>query len=343
MSKPVSFFIVGLLVGCLGACLLFTWLARRSAHSASRSAVRVLRVAHVLPTSHPVHRSLEQMAARAGELSRSQLKLEVYPSEQLGNEVQCLEQVQAGTLAITKVSAAAVGNFVSTYKLFALPYLFRDSAHFWNVLDGPIGQEMLAAIAQADDGKPSGLRGLCFYDAGSRNFYGKEPIRTPQDLKGKKIRVMNDPVAIDLMQAFGSAATPIPWGELYTALQQGVVDGAENNPPSLLASRHYEVCKHFTLNHHTRIPDVVVVSARIWDRLTPEEQSWLEQAARESSAFERKLWTEESLKTLDALRQAGVTIHEVDDQPFREAARPVLEKYAQGKIREFITRIEAQR
>ena len=342
MSKTLSFFIVGLLVGIVGASVVFSFVARNTTRTVDRSP-RVLRVAHVLPTSHPVHRGIEFMAQRAEELSRGKLKLEIFPSEQLGSEVQCLEQVQAGTLAITKVGAGAIGNFVATYKVFGLPYLFRDAEHYWKVLDGPFAHELLTLLGTADDGQSSGLRGLCFYDAGSRNFYTKEPVRTPQDLKGKKIRTNNDPVAMELVQALGGSATPIPWGELYTALQQRVVDGAENNPPSYLASRHYEVCKYFTLNHHTRVPDVLIVSAKIWERLSPEEQGWLQQAANESSDFQRKLWAEESDKALAELKKAGVEIFEVDAEPFRAGTQSVLTKYGQGQIGELVRRIQDTR
>jgi tripartite ATP-independent transporter DctP family solute receptor len=342
VKKTTSSFVVGLLVGIAGASVVFSFVARNTARTADHS-VCVLRVAHVLPTSHPVHRGIEFMAKRAEELSRGRLKLEIFPSEQLGSEVQCLEQVQAGTLAITKVGAGAIGNFVGSYKVFGLPYLFRDADHCWTVLDGPFAQELLTLLGKADDGQPSGLRGICFYDAGSRNFYTKEPERTPQDLTGKKIRTNNDPVAMELVQALGGSSTPIPWGELYTALQQRVVDGAENNPPSYLSSRHYEVCKFFTLDHHTRVPDVLIVSSKIWEKLSPEEQSWLQQAADESSEFQRKLWAEESDKALAELKKAGVEILEVDLEPFRKATQPVLEKYSQGKIGDLVRRIQETR
>jgi tripartite ATP-independent transporter DctP family solute receptor len=343
MNKTVSLLAVGFLAGIVAAAAVFAWLGQRARATTPGGVDRVLRVAHALPTSHPVHRGIEMMARRAGELSGGRLRLEVFPGEQLGNEVQCLEQVQAGTLAITKVSAAAVGNFVSTYKVFGLPYLFRDDPHFWRVLDSSTGTELLQIIAVGNDGRPSGLTGLCFYDAGSRNFYSKVPILTPQDLRGKKIRVMNDPVAMEMIQAMGGAATPIPWGELYTALQQGVVDAAENNPPSLLSSRHYEVCKFFTLNHHTRIPDVLVISSRVWNRLSPQEQEWIKQAAEESSEFQRRLWAEESDKAIQELKRAGVDVREVDPEPFRAASRSVLDKYSEGKILELVHRIQAVR
>src|SRR5690606_9796542 len=250
-------------------------------------------------------------------------------------------QAQAGTLAITKVSAGAIGNFVQTYRIFSLPYLFRDSDHLWRVLDGRIGRSLLDMLAVGNDGRPSGLRGLAFYDSGSRNFYASFPVRTPADLRGRKVRVMSDAVAMDAIQAMGGAATPIPWGELYTSLQQGVVDAAENNPPTLLSSRHYEVSRHFTLTHHMRIPDVLVVSARVWDTLSPEEQVWIQQAADESVAVQRELWREGTEAALNELQAMGVTIHEVDAAPFRVAVAPVVEKYREGVVDDLVREIEA--
>jgi tripartite ATP-independent transporter DctP family solute receptor len=340
MNKSASLLVVGFLIGVTAASAGFAALGRLSADAPTASA-RVLRVAHALPTSHPVHEGIVFMARRAGELSGGRLRLDVFPSEQLGTETQCLEQTQAGTLAITKVSAGVIGNFVANYKVFSLPYLFRDSQHMWNVLSGPVGTSLLTALSVGNDGSPSGLTGLAFYDSGSRNFYASKPIRSPDDLRGMKIRTMADTVAMDTMVAMGAAPTPIPWGELYTSLQQGVVDGAENNAPSLYTSRHYEVSRHYTLDHHSRIPDVLVMSSRVWDSLSPEEQSWIRQAADESVPVQRDVWDRENARALAELRAAGVAIHEVDPEPFRRAVEPVLAKYSEGPIGNLVRDIEA--
>lgn len=341
MSKSTSLFLTGLLIGTVLASALFAWLGKRKPTGAGAS--KLLRVAHSLPTAHPVHQGIMFMADRVGELSGGRLKLEVFPNEQLGNETQALEQTQAGTLAITKVSCGVVGSFVSLYNVFSLPYLFADEAHLWRVLDGDIGKELLERLTVGNDSRPSGLTGLCFYDAGSRSFYTKVPVRSPEDIRGKKIRTMNDPVAMDIINTMGGAATPIPWGELYTSLQQGVVDGAENNAPSLLTSRHFEVCKYYTLDHHTRLPDVLVISSKVWKRLSPEEQAWVRKAADESSDFQRKLWAEENEKALAQLREAGVQISTVDLETFRKASAPVLEKYSTGLLKTLVERIRAAR
>jgi tripartite ATP-independent transporter DctP family solute receptor len=343
MKPTTSSLIVGLLIGIVMASAGYALIGRTASTGGPATATRVLRVAHALPTSHPVHEGIVFMARRAEELSRGRLRLEVFPAEQLGNETQCLEQAQAGTLAITKVSAGAIGNFVNSYRVFSLPYLFRDADHMWRVLEGEVGRSLLDRLAVGNDGRPSGLTGLGFYDSGSRNFYSKTAILSPADLRGRKVRVMADAVAMDAIQAMGGAATPIPWGELYTSLQQGVVDAAENNPPTLVSSRHYEVGRHYTMSHHMRIPDVVVVSSRVWDTLSPEEQAWIQQATTESVAVQRELWGKSTDDSLAQLRQMGVEIHEVDVEPFRAAVAPVIAKYSEGVITARVDQIEAVR
>ncbi|MCA9168243.1 MAG: TRAP transporter substrate-binding protein DctP, partial [Planctomycetales bacterium] len=195
--------------------------------------------------------------------------------------------------------------------VFGVPYAFRDGEHFWRFADSEAGQDLLAA------GEPLGLRGLCYYDAGSRNFYTVDrPILAPSDLNGLKIRVQQSQTAIAMVEALGGSPTPIAWGELYSALQQSMVDGAENNPPSFYSNRHFEVCKHLTMDEHTRVPDVLLISAQVWSRLTPQQQNWLQQAAQASSQFERKLWAEESARVLDAVKSEGVTVHYPDKTAF---------------------------
>jgi tripartite ATP-independent transporter DctP family solute receptor len=339
MSKSVSFFILGLLCGLLVGGGWFAWLGQRK--DGADSGARVLQVAHGLPVSHPVHRGLEEMARLVAEKSGGRMKFQLFHSEQLGTEVECLEKAQAGTLAITKVSAGVVGNFVPVYQTFSLPYLFRDEGHFWRVLDGDIGNDMLERLATKGDGTSSGLHGLAWYDSGSRSFYTKRPVRGPADLRGLKIRTMSDPVAMDMVQAMGGSPTPIAWGELYTALRQGTVDGAENNPPSLLSSRHFEICKHYILDHHSRIPDVLVMSSAVWNELNDEEKRWITEAARESGVYQRKVWAEDSDKAIEEIKAAGVNVVEADLAAFAEQTKSVLEKHATGEIGELVEKIRA--
>ena len=341
VSKSISFFIIGILSGVVAAGGWFSWLG--STGTQADTGVRVLKVAHSLPTSHPVHKGLEEMKRIAEERSGGKLKLNIFPSEQLGTETQCLEKVQAGTLDITKVSAAAIGNFVPSYQIFGLPYLFEDEEHYWKVLGGPVGDEMLDVVKTRGDGSPSGLQGLGYFDSGSRSFYTVKPVTTPADLAGKKIRVMNDQVAMDMVQAMGGSPTPISFGELYTALKQGTVDGAENNPPSFVSSRHYEICKNYTLDHHSRIPDVILISSEVWDTLDGEQRGWLREAVDEASDFQRELWATETLNSLEQLRAEGVKIIEPDPAPFRKASAAIVEKYSNETTRPLIEKIRAAR
>jgi tripartite ATP-independent transporter DctP family solute receptor len=314
---------------------LFTLLTAFALASCSIQEAKELKLAHGLPTDHPVHHAMVFMAERTGELSEGKLTVEVYPAGQLGSEQQCVELVQIGSLAITKVSAAALESFAEAYKVFGLPYIFRSKDHFFNVLDGDIGNDLLVST------EDKWIRGLCYYDAGSRSFYTKtKPITHPDDLSGMKIRVMQSITAVEMMKALGGSATPITWGELYTALQSGVVDGAENNPPSLYTSRHYEVCKYFSLDEHTSIPDVLIISQKTWDKLTPKEQEWLQQAADESAILQRKLWADSEILSLEEVKKAGVEINYPDKQPFIDKVQPIFESYkSHPEIYSYIKRI----
>jgi tripartite ATP-independent transporter DctP family solute receptor len=281
------------------------------------------------------------MAKRVKELSGGSMELIIFPSGQLGDETKCIEQVQMGTLAMTKTSSAPMGNFLEIMKIFSLPYLFDNANHYWHVLEGPVGDEMLKLLEKRDDGRNSGFIGLGYFDSGSRNFYSTHPIRSPADMVGKKYRVMQDPVSMDLVQAFGGSPTPIPWGELYTALKQGVVDGAENNPPSIVSSRHSEVCKFYTPNEHTRIPDIVIISDRTWNQLSPREQKWLDTAMQEATAFQRKLWEKSTNDSLAQMASEGVEILDPDLEAFRSSVSSVIERHATGALRPMYERIRA--
>ena len=296
---------------------------------------KVLKLAHGLDPSHPVHQAMVYMAQRCKEISNGDLTIEIYPSGQLGSEQQCVELLQIGSLAITKVSAAVMESFVEDFKVLGLPYVFRSREHSFKVLDGEIGKELLRST------EPFWIRGLCFYDAGSRSFYTiDKPVYSPDDLKGLKIRVMKSITAMEMVKALGGSPTPISWGELYTALQSGVVDGAENNPPSFYTSHHYEVCKYYSLNEHTTVPDVLIVSMKVWNKLSDKEKEWLQQAAEESVPVERKLWAESEKESLEAVEEAGVTIIHPDKKPFADKVAPLLDSYKKNaKLYDLITRI----
>ncbi|MEM9666931.1 MAG: TRAP transporter substrate-binding protein [Bacteroidota bacterium] len=284
--------------------------------------VTVLKLGHGLDPSHPVHLGMAFMADHVAEASGGAMRIDLYPSQQLGTERQCLELLQIGSLAMTKVSASVMENFAPNFQVMGLPFLFRDAAHRFAVLEGEIGRELLL------QSEAFRLRGLTYYDAGSRSFYTVDrPILHPDDLDGLKIRTQESATAMTMVNTLGGSATPISWGELYTALQQGVVDGAENNPPSFFLSRHYEIAKHYALNEHTGVPDILVISTLIWNELMPQEQQWLQEAADASALHQKQLWAESTAEALAAVEAAGVEIYRPEKGPFMERAAPMLDAY----------------
>ncbi len=296
--------------------------------------VQVLRIGHSLDAAHPVHKAMEQMAVQLAELSEGSLRLDIYPSGQLGNERELIELLQIGSLDMTKVSASPLEAFVPAMGIFNIPYVFRDEHHYQAVLDGEIGRQLLTSP------KASRLMGLGYYDAGARSFYTVErPINTPKDLQGLKIRVQESATAMRMVSALGGAPTPISWGELYTALQQGVVDGAENNPPSFYLSGHYEVCQYYVLDEHTAVPDVLLIGIDSWSKLNLQQQHWLQQAVDASVVFQRSLWREQTELALAAVEAAGVTVIRPDKRAFQQQIASLHSHYKGSVIGDLITAI----
>lgn len=301
----------------------------------NNSKTKLLKLAHGLSTEHPVHQAMIYMDKILLEKSDDKLGLEIYPSQQLGTERQCLELLQIGSLAMTKVSAAVMENFSPRMKVVSLPYIWRDRAHAFQFQDSELGKKLLV------EGEDYWLRGLTYFDAGQRSFYTKtKPVHTPEDLQNQKIRVMQSKTAMDMVKALGGAPTPISWGELYTALQQGTVDGAENNPPSFYTSKHYEVCKFYTLDEHTSVPDLLIVGTVAWNNLSSQEQQWLQEAADEAKKYQRKLWAKAEEEALVEVQKAGVEIIHPDKTLFSKKAKSVLEGFKKdAKIYELIQQI----
>lgn len=333
MTKTVSIFLAGIVLGVLVATGGFAWVLR-SGPSGGAQQVRALKLAHSLDPSHPVHQGMLHMKERLEAVSGGTMTLEIYPSAVLGGETECLEQLQNGVLAMTKTSTGPMEAFVPEMQLFGLPYLFRDTDHFWKFADSESGKGLL------HEGAERNMYGLCYYDAGSRNFYTKKrQIRTPDDLKGLKIRVMNSPMAIKMVEMMGASPTPISWGELYSALAQGIVDGAENNPPSFFSNKHYEICKYFSQDGHVVLPDMLLVSTPIWEQLSEQQQAWLQQAADESSLFQRELWAVKSDEAIEEVKKLGIEVYQPDKTPFMEKVAPMYEPYKGTAIGELVERI----
>jgi tripartite ATP-independent transporter DctP family solute receptor len=298
--------------------------------------VRVIKLGHGLGVTHPVHEAMEYMAQLIEEKSQGKMEIRIYPNQQLGTERELVELLQIGSLGMTKVSSATLESFAPKIQVLSMPYLFRDDEHRDKVLKGEIGKQLLL------EGEKYWLRGLCYYDAGKRSFYTKtKPVESPDDLKGLKIRTLESNMAINMIKSFGSSPTPVSYGELYTALQQGIVDGAENNPPSLYTSRHYEVCKFYSVNEHTAVPDVVIISTKVWNLLNEQEKQWIQEAADESAEFQYKLWAESVEESFRELKKAGVTVTYPDQSGFREAVESLYENFrtSQPEMFEMVEKI----
>lgn len=298
---------------------------------------KTLYFAHGLPTTHPVHMGILDMQKFIDEKSGGTLQIKVFPDGQLGSEREVLELLQIGSVAMTKVSSALMSNFAPEYQVTNIPYLFRDREHLFRTLEGEVGRKLL------ESGSEFLLRGLCFYDAGSRSFYSKgKAVNTPEDLKGMKIRVMNDQMSVNMVNTLGGSATPMAYGELYTALQQNVVDGAENNIPSFVTSSHYEVCKNYTFDEHTMVPDVVVVGTKFWNQLNEQEKVWLQEAADESVTMQKEYWRKTVEENMDVLKKANVNFIYPDKTPFVEKSKAVMQEMMQDpEMKLIIEKIQA--
>lgn len=295
-----------------------------------------LKLGHTLNADHPVHKAMVFMGEKLRELSSGQLGLDIYPNGQLGSERQLVELLQIGAVAMTKVSTISMEGFSPSMKLFSIPYLFNDSDHLWRVLNSNVGTELLDSL------QGQRLQGLGYYDAGSRSFYmTKAPVRTPADLKGLKVRVLPSRTSIEMVEAMGGSATPISFGELYTALQQGVVDGAENNPPSYYLSRHYETAKYYTLDEHTSVPDLMIMSRPVYNALSDQQRGWVQTAMSASVIEQRTLWAESEAKALEAVAASGVEIIRPDKAPFRAAVASIKTAFEATELGPIIRRVDA--
>jgi tripartite ATP-independent transporter DctP family solute receptor len=304
----------------------------------------VLRLAHALNEKHPVHLGMLEFKAELERLSGGSMRVELYSDSKLGNERELLELLQTGSLAMTKVSAGQLEAFAPSFKLFSLPYLFADSAHFWRFAESPTAKSMLQAAERYR------LRGLSFYDAGARSFYlGKKlskAIAHPDDLRGLSLRVMPSQSAIAMVEAFGAKPVPIPFGELYSALDTGAVDGAENNAPSLFTSRQYEVASRYMLNEHTMLPDVLIIGTPTWNRLSTSQREWVQQAADYSTEQQKRFWRDSELESLRVMREKGLQIDaEVDRAAFRAKVDAIYQRpeFQSEELRALIAAVEQVR
>ncbi len=297
-----------------------------------------LRSSDTHPDGYPTVAAVQTMGDLLKERSNGRICIEVFHSAQLGEEKDTIEQTKFGVIDMNRVSMGPFNNIIEETKVVSLPFIFRGTDHMHRVMDGPVGDEILAAF------EPHGFIGLAYYDGGSRSFYNREkPITSVEDLAGMKIRVMQSDVFVDMMTALGANATPMPYGEVYSAIQTGVIDGAENNWPSFESSGHYEVAGYYTLNEHLIVPEALVMSKISWDKLSPEDQALVMQAAKDSIPVNRELWAEREKLSEEKVRAAGVeVIDNIDKTAFIEAMVPVYQKHANTpKLQDLVTRIQA--
>ncbi len=284
---------------------------------------RPLFAADAHPDEYPTVQALHAIDRLLDERTNGEMRLRVYAGGQLGAEKDTLEITIFGGLDLNRVNLAPLNSIIPETIVLALPFIFRSIAHSRAVFDGAPGRKLLELM------EPHGLKGLCYYDSGARSFYNtRRPIRTPDDLRGLKIRVQNSDIYVDMVQALGANPTPIPYGEVYQALIQGVVDGAENNWPSFESSRHFEVARHFSLTRHVMAPEVLVASARSWENMTPEERDYLSVAARDSVPIMRATWDQRVADSRRRVLEAGIeVVSDVEHAAFASRMRPVWDRY----------------
>ncbi len=316
----------------LGAALAAPWIGGR----ANAQGV-TLRAADIHPDGYPTIEGVKHMGKLIEERTGGRIRIQMFHSRQLGDEKDTLEQTRFGVIDITRVNTAPLNNLVPETLVAGLPFLFRDTAHMQQVMDGPIGEDIGKGTTA------HGLITLCYYDAGARSFYTRgRPARTPEEMKGLKIRVQQSDMWVAMMRAFGANATPLPYGEVYSALQTGVVDGAENNWPSYESTRHFEVAKFYSITEHSLSPEVLVMSKRSFDKLTPADQAQVRQAASESVGKMRELWDAREKASEEAVKAKGAQINTVEKQPFIDAMKPIYDKYVKDtKLKELVAHIQA--
>jgi tripartite ATP-independent transporter DctP family solute receptor len=326
--KPYTLFAAGIIA------------AATFATNSAQAQQLVLKASDVHAVGYPTVVAVENIGKKLSDATKGRLSVAMYPSMQLGGEKEAIEQAQVGAIAFARVSVGALGPVVDDLNVFNLPYVFRNTTHMQQVIDGPIGQELLDKVTNS--GK--GLIGLCWMDAGARNFYDtKKPIKTMADLKGQKIRVMGNPMFVDMANSMGANGVALGYDQVFTSLQTGVIDGAENNPPSFVFDNHYQVAKFYTIDEHLIVPEMLVMSKKIFDALSKEEQADVKKFAREAQFDERKLWDVYEKQAMDKAKAAGIQIIQVSDadkKVFQDAVKPVWDKYG-PKYADMVKRIQA--
>jgi len=324
------------LIALFGAATLCAGLPAADAFAQAKT---VFKASDVHPLGYPTVDAVLAMGKKLEAATNGRLSIQMFPSMQLGGEKEMIEQAQVGALQIARVSVGALGATVDDLNVFNLPFVFRDVAHMRKVIDGDVGKELLQRIT---DNPQTRLVALAWMDAGSRNVYNtKRPIRSVEDLKGLKIRMMGNPLFVDTMNALGGNGVAMGMDQVYSALQTGVVDGAENNPPSYDSFGHYTIAKNFSLTEHLIIPEILVYSKRAWDGLSKEDQELIRRVGAEAQLEQRKLWDEREAVSMKKIKDSGIDVIAIaDKRPFQAAVKPVWDKYG-AKYDALVKRIQA--
>ena len=304
--------------------LFLAALLAASAMPAAAQQKQVWKASDVHPLGYPTVEAIQRMGRKLEAATGGRISIQMFPSMQLGGEKEMIEQAQVGALQIARISVGAMGPVVDDLNVFNLPFVFRDEAHMRKVIDGPIGQELLERTSNAPTSR---LIVLGWMDAGTRNVYANKPAAKPADLKGMKIRMMGNPLFVETMNAMGGNGVAMGFNELYSALQTGVVDGAENNPPTLLAQNHYQVSKIYSLTGHLIIPEIFVFSKRNWETMSKEDQDLTRKVSREAQIEQRQLWDAYVGEAETKLKAAGIQFVVADKKAFYDATQPIRDKY----------------
>jgi tripartite ATP-independent transporter DctP family solute receptor len=307
--------------------------------SARAQAKTVFKASDVQPAGYPTVAATENLGKKLSEATGGRLSVQMYPSMQLGGEKETIEQTQIGAIQLLRVSAGTMGPIVDDINVVNMPFLFKNIAHSEKMMDGPIGQELLDKITASPS---ANLVALCWMNSGARSLYNsKRPIKSIEDIKGLKFRVIGNPIFIDMMNSLGGNGVAMGYDQVFSALQTGVIDGAENNPPSYVFSNHYTAARYYSLTEHLVIPEVLVFSKRAWMNLSADDQNLLKKFAREAQLEERVLWNQYEQQAMEKAKAAGCQIVEIADKtPFQNAVKPVWDKYG-PKYQDMIKRIQA--
>jgi tripartite ATP-independent transporter DctP family solute receptor len=324
------------LLGAAGAVVVSGAIA---GHRAAAQDKKVLKASDVHPEGYPTVQAVENMSKKLEQATNGRLSIQMYASMQLGGEKEVIEQAQVGAIQFARVSVGTLGPVVDDLNVLNLPFVFRDVAHMRKVIDGAIGQQLLDKVTANPNAK---LVGLCWMDAGARSFYDtKHPIKSIADLKGLKIRVIGNPIFVEMANALGANGVAMGYDQVFSALQTGVIDGAENNPPSFVFDNHYQVAKFYTDSQHLIVPEMLVYSKAGWEQLSPDDQALLKKLSREAQADARELWDKKEAEAFDRMKSGNIEIdHIADKKPFQDAVKPVWDKYG-SKFTDLIKQIQA--